>query len=56
MTPRNQIEAVDIESAPDEIRRQIATSNHTRLPVFRGRLDDIVGIVQVRKVLNLSDG
>ena len=56
MTPRNQIEAVDIESAPDEIRRQIATSNHTRLPVYRGRVDDIVGIVHVRKVLNLSEG
>jgi len=56
MTPRNQIEAIDIESSPDEIRRQIATSNHTRLPVYRGRLDDIVGIVHVRKVLNLSEG
>ena len=56
MTPRNQIEAIDIESTPDEIRRQIATSNHTRLPVYRGRLDDIVGIVHVRKVLNLSEG
>ena len=56
MTPRNQIGAIDIESPPDEIRRQIATSNHTRLPVYRGRLDDIVGIVHVRKVLNLSEG
>ena len=56
MTPRNQIGAVDIESTPDEIRRQIATSNHTRLPIYRGRLDDIVGIVHVRKVLNLSEG
>lgn len=56
MTPRNHIEAVDIESPPNEIRRQIATSNHTRLPVYRGRLDDIVGIVHVRKVLNLSEG
>jgi len=56
MTPRNQIEAIDIESTADEIRRQIATSNHTRLPVYRGRLDDIVGIVHVRKVLNLSEG
>jgi len=37
MTPRIQIEAIDIESSPDEIRRQIATSNHTRLPVYRGR-------------------
>ena len=56
MTPRNQIEAIDIEATPDQIRRQIATSNHTRLPVYRGRLDDIVGIVHVRKVLNLSEG
>ncbi len=56
MTPRNQIEAIDIELSPDQIRRQIATSNHTRLPVYRGRLDDIVGIVHVRKVLNLSEG
>ena len=56
MTPRNQIEAIDIDSPPDEIRRQIAISNHTRLPVYRERLDDIIGIVHVRKVLNLSEG
>jgi Mg2+/Co2+ transporter CorB len=56
MTPRNQIEAIDIESTLDEIRHQIATSNHTRLPVYRERLDDIVGVVHVRKVLNLSEG
>ncbi len=56
MTPRNQIEAIDIDSAPDEIRREIAISNHTRLPVYRERLDDIIGIVHVRKVLNLSEG
>lgn len=56
MTPRNQIEAIDIESPSDEVRRQIATSNHTRLPVYRERLDDIIGIVHIRKVLNLSEG
>jgi Mg2+/Co2+ transporter CorB len=56
MTPRNQIEAIDIESDPDQVRRQIATSNHTRLPVYKGRLDEIVGIVHVRKVLNLTEG
>ncbi|MEO8157238.1 MAG: HlyC/CorC family transporter [Betaproteobacteria bacterium] len=56
MTPRNQIEAIDIESPSDEVRRQIAASNHTRLPVYRERLDDIIGIVHIRKVLNLSEG
>lgn len=56
MTPRGQIEAVDISSPSEEIRRQISTSNHTRVPVYRERLDDIIGIAHVRKVLNLSDG
>jgi Mg2+/Co2+ transporter CorB len=56
MTPRIQIEAVDISAPGDEIRRQISTSNHTRVPVYRERLDDIIGIAHVRKVLNLSEG
>lgn len=56
MTPRAQIEAIDITDPPSEIRRQIATSNHTRVPVYRGQLDEIIGIVHVRKVLNLSEG
>ena len=56
MTPRIQIEAVDITAAPDVIRHQISTSNHTRVPVYRERLDDIIGIAHVRKVLNLSEG
>ena len=56
MTPRNQIEAVNIESSAEEIRREIANSNHARLPVFRERLDEIIGIVHVRKVLNFSKG
>jgi Mg2+/Co2+ transporter CorB len=56
MTPRVQIEAIDITSPPDEIRRQISTSNHTRVPVYRERLDDIIGIAHVRKVFNLSEG
>lgn len=55
MTPRNQIEAIDIDAPVDEINREIRTCNHTRLPVYRGRLDEVVGIVHVRKILNLSD-
>ena len=54
MTPRRQIEAIDLDGPRDELRRQIATSNHTRLPVYAGSLDNIVGILHVRKVLNLA--
>jgi Mg2+/Co2+ transporter CorB len=54
MMPRNQIEAVDIEAPEEVIRRQIATCYHTRLPVYQGQLDNIIGILHVRKALNLG--
>ena len=54
MTPRSQIEVVDIEAPPEDLKRQISTSNHTRMPVYRGNLDNIMGILHVRKVLNLG--
>ena len=55
MTPRSKIEGIDLDATPEEIRREIATCNHTRLPVYRGRLDELVGVVHIRKVLNLAD-
>ena len=54
MTPRNHIEAIDLDAPIDETRRQVATCYHTRLPVFRGQLDEIVGVLHVRSVLNLG--
>jgi len=53
MTPRNQIEVVDIDADAAELERQLKTSNHTRLPVYRGSLDNIIGLLHVRKILNL---
>lgn len=52
MTPRNQIEAIDLADPPETITDRISTSHHTRLPVYREELDDIVGILHVRKVLH----
>jgi Mg2+/Co2+ transporter CorB len=52
MTPRNQIEAIDIDAPAEEIRRQLSTSHHTRIPVYQGQLDNIIGLVHARKVLH----
>ena len=52
MAPRNQIEAIDISSPMDVLRETLLTSHHTRLPVYDGRLDNIVGVLHVRTVLN----
>jgi len=54
MTPRSQIEAVDIDAPADELKRQISTSNHTRMPVYRANLDNLIGVLHLRKVLNLG--
>jgi Mg2+/Co2+ transporter CorB len=52
MRPRNQIEAIDLAADAEEIVRQLATSHHGRLPVFEGEPNNILGIVQVRRVLS----
>jgi Mg2+/Co2+ transporter CorB len=53
MVPRNHIEAFDIDAPLDVLRQQIATSHHRRLLVYRGNLDDVVGTLRARDVLNL---
>lgn len=52
MTPRHEIESIDLSAPEEEIRRQLATCHHTRLPIHEGNSDDVLGIVHVRKVLH----
>jgi Mg2+/Co2+ transporter CorB len=51
MIPRSAIEAIDLAAPIDEIRHQLATSYHTRLPVFENDLNSIVGILHQRRLL-----
>jgi magnesium and cobalt exporter, CNNM family len=52
IVPCSQIEAIDLDASDELIHNQLLTCHHTRLPVYRGRQDNIVGIVHVRNVLN----
>jgi Mg2+/Co2+ transporter CorB len=54
MTPRGQIEYIDLKEDLDDIREALATAHHTRLVVCEGELDNAVGILHVRKVLNAT--
>jgi Mg2+/Co2+ transporter CorB len=54
MTPRHRIDAINIDASIEEIREQLATSHHTRVPVYSGQLDNIVGVLHVRRVLHQS--
>ncbi len=52
MVPRSQIEAIDLSEPDETIHAQLLTCHHTRLPVYRERLDNIIGIAHTRKVLS----
>jgi Mg2+/Co2+ transporter CorB len=52
MTPRSQIEHIDLEDDIEDIHNALATAHHTRLVACEGGLDNVVGILHVRKVMN----
>ncbi len=51
LTPRVDLAAIDIEDSPEEILAQIKAQNHSRLPVYEGSIDNIIGILQIRKYI-----
>jgi len=53
MTPRAQIEAIDLEASSESILAQLTTAYHTRLPAYRGELGNLAGILHLRKVMHL---
>jgi Mg2+/Co2+ transporter CorB len=54
MTPRSQIEHIDLADDLEHIRNALATAHHTRLVVCENGLDNVIGILHVRKVLNAT--
>jgi len=53
MTPRAQIEALNLSVPVDEIKHQLTTCYHNKLPVYEGEINRIVGILHVRKAMVL---
>lgn len=51
MVPRPDVKAIDIGTSLDEVVGAMAAAGHTRLPVFRGMLDDVIGLVHIKDVL-----
>ena len=54
MTPRNRIHALDLAEKPALLRQQLATSYHSRVPVYEGSLDNIVGVLPLKSVVHLQ--
>ncbi len=48
MTPRLDIEWIDVNASPDKIRRKMAESHYSRFPVGEGSLDNVIGVVKAK--------
>ena len=53
MTPRSQIEALNLAVPVEEIVQQLTTCYHNKLPVYEGEINRVVGILHVRKAIAL---
>jgi len=53
MTPRNEIVGIDLEASIEDIIKQIKSSPHSQLAVYKRSIDRVVGFLHLRKVLVL---
>jgi Mg2+/Co2+ transporter CorB len=53
MTPRSQIEALNLSLPVEDIKAELTTCYHNKLPVHDGEINRIIGILHVRKAVGL---
>ena len=53
MVPRNEITGIDVNDEWETITEQLREIRHTRIPVYEGSLDNLVGILHMKKVARL---
>ncbi|MEO6535975.1 MAG: hemolysin family protein [Sphingomicrobium sp.] len=51
MTPRIDVDWIDVASSPEELREAVLETPHSRIPVAAGSIDNIVGVIQTRDLL-----
>jgi putative hemolysin len=52
MTPRREVDMIDLTADPEDIRRTIVKSIHSRLPVHAGTPEEMLGVVQAKDLLD----
>jgi magnesium and cobalt exporter, CNNM family len=52
MTPRREVDLIDLTAAPDVLRRTIVNTVHSRLPVHDGSPEEMLGVVQAKDLLD----
>ncbi len=53
MVPREKMSALELRTPPERVLEAVRETAHTRLPIYDGKLDDIVGIVNTKDLFHL---
>ena len=53
MVPRVRMQALEVGTPPEEVTRKLVDIGHTRVPVYRGDLDHVVGVLYFKDVLRV---
>ncbi len=54
MVPKAEVIGIDLEQPWHELLEQLEMAQHTRLPLYRDTIDNLVGMIHLRSVLNLA--
>ena len=52
MVPRTDVEAIDADDSVDDLRRLFVSSGYSRLPVYEGNIDNIIGYANLKSLFN----
>src|SRR5580698_6761950 len=52
MVPRTEIVGIDVDDDWDKVLEQLRQSQHTRLPVYEGEIDRIMGVLHMKRVVH----
>jgi Mg2+/Co2+ transporter CorB len=52
MIPRQEIAGIDVDESWEDILDQLRQTPHTRLPVYQGELDNLIGLLHLKRVAN----
>ena len=52
MTPRRDIIGIDLTWEPDKVTQVLTAATHSRYPVYEGSIDEMVGVVQTKDILD----
>jgi putative hemolysin len=52
MTPRIEVDWIDVDADQETIRRKLIEASHNRIPVAEGSVDRLIGVVQARDVVS----